>query len=75
MQKSTYERDGGKMNVPCYGCEKRAVGCHSSCGDYKEFQVRNEKRKEAEHEASEYYNTMKSYRVDKYKRLTGRNNI
>ena len=22
---------------PCYGCEKRVVGCHIDCPDYKEF--------------------------------------
>lgn len=25
---------------PCQGCEKRSVGCHGTCQEYKEFQVR-----------------------------------
>ena len=24
--------------VPCYGCEKRHNGCHSSCAGYKTYQ-------------------------------------
>ena len=27
-----------KPNAPCFKCEERKVGCHSSCGDYKLFQ-------------------------------------
>jgi len=25
------------MKVPCKDCEKRQLGCHSTCEDYKEF--------------------------------------
>lgn len=32
-------RDTDKM-CPCYNCSKRSAGCHSSCGDYKEYQER-----------------------------------
>lgn len=24
-------------SVPCYGCDKRCAGCHSSCESYKEY--------------------------------------
>ena len=33
-----------KRIVPCYECDKRALGCHSTCEDYKAF---NEKNKAA----------------------------
>lgn len=38
------------IKVPCYGCEKRQVGCHSFCEKYKTFRrnrnYHNAKRKE-----------------------------
>ena len=33
-------------NVPCYGCDKRITGCHSSCESYKEYHERNAARAE-----------------------------
>ena len=38
------------MNLsPCKDCEKRYVGCHSECEQYKEFRVaRDEFKKEKE---------------------------
>lgn len=33
------------MKAPCYGCEKREVGCHATCQGYKEFQAENEEIK------------------------------
>lgn len=27
------------MNVPCYGCENRMVGCHAECEHYKEYRL------------------------------------
>lgn len=34
------------MNVPCKDCNKRQVGCHSSCEDYKTYKTENNKRNE-----------------------------
>lgn len=25
------------MSAPCYQCDKRCEGCHSTCPDYKDF--------------------------------------
>lgn len=37
------------MSSPCYQCEKRCAGCHSTCADYIEFagnkRRENEQRK------------------------------
>lgn len=37
------------MSAPCYQCERRTVGCHATCDDYKEFagskRQENERRK------------------------------
>lgn len=30
----------------CKDCEKRFLGCHSNCEDYKNFLIEREKRKE-----------------------------
>lgn len=27
------------MKTPCKGCEKRYVGCHAKCEDYKAYRV------------------------------------
>lgn len=32
----------GNPKSPCKNCEKRAVGCHSSCEDYISFKERND---------------------------------
>ena len=36
------------MKTPCMKCEKRKLYCHSTCEEYKAFQVENEKRKKRE---------------------------
>ena len=38
------------MRVPCLDCEEREVGCHSKCPKYKDFLIRNQKRKEDDRE-------------------------
>lgn len=30
-----------KRKVPCHNCEKRVLGCHSTCEDYKAFSEKN----------------------------------
>lgn len=32
--------------MSCYKCEKRALGCHSSCEEYKSFREEKDKQKE-----------------------------
>lgn len=34
-----------QQKVPCKGCERRQVGCHSSCEDYKALQADNAARR------------------------------
>lgn len=31
------------MGTPCHNCERRAVGCHGSCEDYKAWKEDREK--------------------------------
>lgn len=35
------------MTVPCNGCAERAVGCHASCGRYREYKAECDARREA----------------------------
>lgn len=37
------------MKAPCMGCTERAVGCHSTCPKYAEYQVEWEKFKVQRH--------------------------
>ena len=35
------------MECPCRRCEKREVGCHGKCEDYKEWKAKSDKIREA----------------------------
>lgn len=60
------------MNVPCYGCDEREVGCHSECEKYKEYIAENEKRKEEHRKNYAVNDVLYAYKKDKYSRSTGR---
>lgn len=34
------------MNAPCFNCDERKIGCHSTCERYKEWCIKNEQIKE-----------------------------
>lgn len=38
----------------CYNCERRVVGCHSNCEDYKEFRDMIDKRNNNRHKLGEH---------------------
>lgn len=38
MRLQIYQSTG---NAPCYDCEERFLGCHSSCLMYKEFKAKD----------------------------------
>jgi hypothetical protein len=53
--------------VPCKDCQKRKVGCHSTCKEYKEFSVANEARREAikrEKEIDHFFKSNASRRLN-----------
>lgn len=56
-------------DVPCYNCQKRDVGCHSSCEKYKYYvEKRHKKKRMAEaHWCKE--KAFYSYCEDRTKRL------
>ena len=54
--------------MSCYKCEKRVVGCHSSCEDYKSF--REEKDRQNEKIRAESITA--DYEVKKQERILSR---
>ena len=54
--------------MSCYKCEKRVVGCHSSCEDYKTF--REEKDRQNEKIRAESITA--DYEVNRQERILGR---
>ncbi|MGJ0847446.1 hypothetical protein ACR77J_12215 [Tissierella praeacuta] len=42
------------MNKPCYGCQKRKVGCHSNCKDYFNHKKKLEGNKALQESNREY---------------------
>lgn len=53
--------------VPCKDCQKRKVGCHSDCAEYKEFSAANEARREAikrEKEIDRFFTSNASRRLN-----------
>ncbi len=56
------------MKNPCYMCEKRALGCHSFCKEYKSFREENDRQREKNHTED----TAARYEVHKYNRLLSR---
>ena len=46
----------------CKGCEKRKLGCHSTCEDYQNFKNRNKEiseERQQQKELDEYFNYKK----------------
>jgi hypothetical protein len=38
------------MKAPCKGCEKRLIGCHALCPEFREFRKKLEEQKTRETE-------------------------
>ena len=53
-----------KTNAPCYGCERRNVGCHSNCKEYLNFEKMQKEENEAEYkkksETNDYFLSRKN---------------
>ena len=47
--------------MPCFNCEKRHVGCHSSCEEYAEFKRNFSDQKEISRNQKELQNIVKGY--------------
>jgi len=49
------------MSTCCRGCEKRYLGCHDHCEDYKAFKAEIEERKRREKE----FRSPINYKIDR----------
>lgn len=58
------------VKVPCKDCNKRAIGCHSTCAEYKEYLTNREKGKAQITKARGELYGFDSYEKDKIKRLS-----
>ena len=50
---------------PCYGCEERKIGCHSSCEIYLDFYEAHEADKETIRKAKEKYRSPRFIMTDR----------
>jgi len=57
------------MNAPCKGCDRRLVGCHGFCPEYRKWKDEWEKRKESQPQTPDLSWEMKRYL---WRRMLGR---
>jgi len=60
------------MFAPCKNCEKKFIGCHSTCEDYKEFCRQNAALKKKIREAKDqYYGSLTTGKRKRYRNKNG----
>lgn len=40
------------METPCYKCNERTLGCHTSCSEYEKYKLFIKKARDKQHEES-----------------------
>ena len=63
-----------KAKFPCKNCEKRYVGCHGSCNEYKEAKEKNDKEKEEIRCLKKRENDVRGVFMDTHERIMKRMN-
>lgn len=58
-----------KPNSPCKSCEKRTIGCHSSCEDYKKYSELNDQYRILVQSERNKINAIDKYEKEKSGRL------
>ena len=59
--------------MPCFNCEKRHVGCHSSCEEYAEFKRNFSEKKEISRKQKELQSIVSGYVFESLDRQRRRN--
>lgn len=59
--------------MSCFNCEKRHVGCHSSCEEYAEFKRNSSEQKEIKRKQKELQNIVYNYVFESRDRQKRRN--
>ena len=58
------------MKTPCQKCEKRHIGCHGSCDDYKQFcKEHDELKRKVESEREQFTNHPEKMRLIKKRQM------
>lgn len=68
LRGKTQSGDDVKENR-CFGCEKRHVGCHAECEDYKAWKAEHDKKREIEKSERMKIVDRTQYDVDRAKRV------
>lgn len=56
------------LRGPCKGCEKRTLGCHGKCREYKSAKTEYDKAVRAEKEAQHLNSILESIAVGRHKK-------
>jgi hypothetical protein len=54
---------------PCFQCEKRVIGCHVTCEDYKVYSEERQKKKSAREAYKNNVDSYNLYSISKLNRL------
>ena len=57
-----------KNNAPCMNCDKRTMGCHSTCEAYKNFKLNNEVFKEKRLLEKNTEHSLSDIKISSYKK-------
>ena len=55
----------------CYGCEKREVGCHARCEEYKAYKAQIAKEKQLRHKDREFEDYVFESKKRIFKKMKG----
>lgn len=58
--------------TPCIDCERRHMGCHSRCEDYKKWKDEHEARRKEYHEKRNEYSAFQDYISKSYGKMHSR---
>lgn len=63
-----------KEKFPCKNCDKRYVGCHGSCEEYKEAKKKNDKEREEIRYLKKRESDARGFAIDTHDRIMKRMN-
>ena len=62
------------MKNSCYGCEKRRMGCHSTCEDYQKFKAEREAINQEKVKKRQVYDDLNCITIESIKRNSNGHN-
>ena len=55
--------------VCCYGCEKRTLGCHSTCKEYEDWQRALREKRQVEHNKRLEQSVLNDYQIGRKEKM------